>query len=259
MKTKLIISLIISISTLTLYAQNEIVSIWMGDSVIIYTHTVNQSNDVYWGPTVEITTGGGADDQYYGLNNTNDIVLQLGDNGGVPYAARICDTLTAGGYSDWYLPARYELWTMCLKKDSIGGSSSFTINSPNIWSSTEVSYNKAWCSYACFEGNSLPKSESGNVRCIRREYPVGNTNLLTNNLEVSFINETRELFVHGSTEINPIIEVYDIKGNSVFRDFINAPNTQCNERISLKELNTGVYIISIQAGQNLKTMKCIIY
>ncbi len=48
----------------------------------------------------------GADDDYDGLENTNNIVIAgISDHP----AAEHCVNYAGGGFSDWYLPARYEL------------------------------------------------------------------------------------------------------------------------------------------------------
>ena len=72
-----------------------------------------------------------------GKANTNAIVVAVGNNPGYEgriYAAKVCDTLTAGGFKDWYLPCKEEtkiLYTnfQKLKLDE----------KMSLWSSTEAS------------------------------------------------------------------------------------------------------------------------
>ena len=58
----------------------------------------------------------GATSTYDGLENTNILVASESSH----YAAEFCDNLTIGGYSDWYMPAQWELEVLFwyLKSDS---------------------------------------------------------------------------------------------------------------------------------------------
>ena len=57
-------------------------------------------------------------------------------------AAKLCDQLSLGGYTDWYLPSKDELDLMHenLYLDDLGG---FQTN--RYWSSTQYDGNNAWC------------------------------------------------------------------------------------------------------------------
>lgn len=103
-----------------------------------------------------------------GKANTTKIVNSIGTNGGVAYAAKVCDTLNFAGYSDWYLPSKDELNALYLNKASIGG---FGDNS--YWSSTEYDNSYAWYQYFLngtqFSNNyEILKSYMIYVRCVRR-------------------------------------------------------------------------------------------
>ncbi|MBV5313661.1 MAG: DUF1566 domain-containing protein [Prolixibacteraceae bacterium] len=64
-----------------------------------------------------------------GLNNTYAILNQQGTGS---YAARICNDLVLGGYSDWYLPSREELNKLYINSGNVGGFSN-----SDYWSSSQ--------------------------------------------------------------------------------------------------------------------------
>jgi hypothetical protein len=73
-----------------------------------------------------------------GISNTQKIVNMQGEGN---YAAKLCDGLTEGGYSDWFMPSKDELNLMYenLQLKSIG---SFEPN--YYWSSSEKGIFGAW-------------------------------------------------------------------------------------------------------------------
>ncbi len=71
-----------------------------------------------------------------GQANTTAIVKAQGAGS---YAAKLCDDLVLGGYSDWYLPSKDELNQLYLNQAVVGG---FASN--NYWSSSEYDYSYAW-------------------------------------------------------------------------------------------------------------------
>jgi hypothetical protein len=260
MKTKLIISLLILFASLTLYAQDEIVSIWLNDTTKIYTQPFNHANEIYWGPPVDITYGGGADDYGNGMNNTNDIVGQLGDNGGLPYAALICDTLTVGGFTDWYLPSTYELSNMVGKADSLGGGASFySENTSFVWSSTEYNDSLAGCFKYGVEGGGVHKDSLANVRCIRREYSVGMGNFKSASpYEIRILGETNELYVKAYCEGKTTVKLFDIRGNQLLVHTLYILSGIYEEKLSLPNLIHGTYVVKFQTRQKVYTKKVVI-
>jgi hypothetical protein len=101
-----------------------------------------------WENTTLINTGAYADGIGAGEGNTKMIMYkQEPVGGGVRYAAKICDELVIGAYSDWYLPSKYELNVMFY---SIGqGALSPNTNIGGFpeawyWSSTEFDKDNAW-------------------------------------------------------------------------------------------------------------------
>ena len=71
-----------------------------------------------------------------GQSNTTAIVTTQGAGS---YAASLCNDLTVGGYTDWFLPSKDELNKLYLNQFAIGG---FAANF--YWSSSEYDANFAW-------------------------------------------------------------------------------------------------------------------
>ena len=96
-----------------------------------------------------------------GQNNTTAIVNGCFTSS---IAARICNDLVSGGYSDWYLPSYYELQKLYTYRTSIGGFSS-----TYYWSSSQTSTSTAF-SVNFSNGNATNTSKSNifYVRAIRK-------------------------------------------------------------------------------------------
>jgi len=79
-----------------------------------------------------------------GQANTTAIVTIQGAGN---YAAQLCNDLTEGGYDDWFLPSKDELYKLYLNKAAIGSfSESGGVGSTDniYWSSSETSKKYAW-------------------------------------------------------------------------------------------------------------------
>ena len=74
----------------------------------------------------------GADSTAIGTGNQNTIAIMNNCSTAV-IAARLCGDLVLGGYSDWYLPSKDEIYKLYLNKVAIG----FGPNS-SYWSSTQI-------------------------------------------------------------------------------------------------------------------------
>ncbi len=140
----------------------------------------DQSAAISWNNDVYSNTGATGNALGAGKANTDSIVANLGPGN---YAAYICDTLTLGGYTDWYLPSDYELTNIApfvtfINIDSIFG----LVKGDRYWSSTE-SYPSLWTEkppvrrYALFEEigvsqlkgfNTESKGDFLHVRAFRR-------------------------------------------------------------------------------------------
>jgi hypothetical protein len=125
----------------------------------------DQSAGIPWG--CQGTVIGNTQNQLGGgETNTSFIVAGCNESS---FAAKICDNLTLGGQSDWFLPSQIELnyMTYNLYEKGIGG-----ISTAIYWSSVEAGQNQANQALPYIFGNpnqsySLDKTSSYRVRAIR--------------------------------------------------------------------------------------------
>ena len=98
---------------------------------------VDQGNSRGWHNSIIIATGATGSAVGTGQSNTTAIVNTQGAG---PYAAKICDDLVSGGFSDWFLPSKDELNLMYtnLHLKSIGNTAF-----ARSWSSTEINTDDA--------------------------------------------------------------------------------------------------------------------
>ena len=131
----------------------------------------DQSTGILWYPGVSgINTTAFASAVGGGDGNTNMIVyIQAGTLS--TYAAGICYALSTGGFTDWYLPSKYELNLMYMNigqgapapNTNVGGFAN-----TNYWSSSEFNANTAW--YQTFSNGiqaSIFKGATYYVRAVR--------------------------------------------------------------------------------------------
>jgi hypothetical protein len=99
-----------------------------------------------------------------GTSNTKAIIKAVGSNEGKVYAASVCDSITAHGYSDWYLPAIEELKAIHQNLKAVGLGTSNT-----YWSSTEASGTQAAAVYM-YSGAvyNEAKVNTNHLVCVRR-------------------------------------------------------------------------------------------
>ncbi len=125
------------------------------------------ADQVFWSAT---TNSIGSSSSFNGAENAGKIVNSLGAG---EYAAYYCDTLSIGGYTDWYLPSSDELFLLFktryyIDKTLEEDNDDLTLPLSNVyyWSSTEATATDA----ILFEyGNSRKASKliSGAVRAVR--------------------------------------------------------------------------------------------
>jgi hypothetical protein len=120
----------------------------------------DQSTGIQWrNGTVNVVTGATGVSVGTGQANTTAIVSAQGAGS---YAAQLCDALTAGGYSDWFMPSKDELNLMYveLKAHGVGGFN----GSAGYWSSSELDFQTA--AYQGFSGGG----QSSNYK--HSTYPI---------------------------------------------------------------------------------------
>jgi len=134
-------------------------------SGIVWTVPAFQS-----GPTI----GPSAQSVYDGLTNTNAIIAQTGVAATTAYAAGIAKLYLGGGFTDWYLPSKFEL-NMCFNSavivNRILGANGFAGNDV-YWSSSETvgSPSSAWIMFFNTGGLASYGAKNSNnpyVRAVR--------------------------------------------------------------------------------------------
>ena len=84
-------------------------------------------------------------------------------------AFKLCDDLTDGGFTDWYLPARSELDVLWQNLTAINANAAGNLTASRYWSSTESSSLNAW-GEDIWSGRISTglKNTRLSVRCVRR-------------------------------------------------------------------------------------------
>ena len=103
----------------------------------------DQSTGIQWWNGSNTVTGATGTAIGTGLANTNTIIASQGAVS-TNYAAGIARVYNGGGYSDWYLPSKDELYKLYLQRDWVGG---FGANGIYYWSSSETDYRTAFYQY----------------------------------------------------------------------------------------------------------------
>lgn len=156
-----------------LYGGGIIVSVWKEAG---YEHGLIASlTDIdttsIWSNISTTLIGASAQSPTDGQANTNAIIAQPGH---ISSAALVCDSYSAGGFNDWYLPAVWELnqcYNAALIVNTILGiQNGFQFASACYWSSTESNSSRAWVQYftSGIIGSSEVKTSTFRVRAVRR-------------------------------------------------------------------------------------------
>ena len=97
-----------------------------------------------------------------GIYNTERIIANQGDIG-ADFASSFCSELQSGGYSDWYLPSKYELNLLYIQRAAVGG-----FGNNFYWSSNENNSTTAWYQYFGNGAQNIgDKFNNARVRAIR--------------------------------------------------------------------------------------------
>ncbi len=256
MKAKILFSTILAnfLIVTIVFTQDSIPFIILCEDTVLYVYPENNVNEIEWGgygtSTNAISNNGAI--------NTALIVQTLGDNNGITYAAKVCDTLTAFGYNDWYLPTIGELYVMCENCNLIGCSSQYYY----LWSSNELSDTTVWMSYfGDCSGMGVPKDMMFSCRCVRREYVTSSSN--TENLikEVKIIpdltNKEVNIRIKGITGEYEL-SIYNIQGNRMENRKIRITGDGYSGRIDVSGFAKGTYIVVVRNGKFVKTGKFVL-
>jgi hypothetical protein len=120
----------------------------------------DQSTGIIWWNGTSSVTGATATAFGTGNANTNTIVASQGAGS---YAAKLCSDLSSGGYSDWYLPSKDELFILYTNRVVLGN---FAASS--YWSSSEVSTGSAFLhGFSSGTQGTGGKGFLANVRAVR--------------------------------------------------------------------------------------------
>ena len=124
--------------------------------------TVPAKHNILIGPTAQSFPNG--------LTNTNAIIAQTGAAAANTYAAGAARLHNGGGFSDWYLPAQWEL-NICYNAAAIVNKVLGSLNgfsSSTYWSSTEISATTASIQYFN-DGSQINNNKSAGsfVRAVR--------------------------------------------------------------------------------------------
>lgn len=159
-----------------LFGGGIVVSVWKADGVEhgLIASLTDISVGSSWSNVTEELIGETAQSPRNGQANTTAIINQTGHSSS---PAKLCDEYTSGTYSDWYLPAVFEL-SQCydavlIVNEVLGDQNGFQFD--QYWTSTETPLDR-WSSNHAYpyrfdrgeRGDSRPKTETFRVRAVRR-------------------------------------------------------------------------------------------
>ena len=120
----------------------------------------DQSTGIQWYNGTYTVTGATGTAIGTGQANTKAIITAQGAGS---YAAKLCDDLVVGGYSDWFLPSQNELNELYKNKVVVGGFAGAW-----YWGSSENVYGHAWDQdFGSGDQYDYDKYYPGTVRAVR--------------------------------------------------------------------------------------------
>jgi hypothetical protein len=126
---------------------------------LIAAPTDQSTGIMWWNGSSSVT---GATAIIFGTGNANTQTIVTSQGAG-SYAAKLCSDLVLGGYDDWYLPSKDELFILYTNRIVIGGFAS-----SSYWSSSEVSTGSAMLhGFSSGIQGSGGKGYLANVRAVR--------------------------------------------------------------------------------------------
>jgi len=152
-----------------LYGGGIVVAVWKESGVEhgLIASLTDVSASAQWSSITGTLIGATAQSPIDGQANTTAIVAQ----GDVSGAAYLCDNYSAGGFTDWYLPAAWEL-NQCYNaafvvNTILGATNGFQF--AYYWSSTEYTGTNAWGQNFDYGGTYDDyKDDTCRVRAVRR-------------------------------------------------------------------------------------------
>jgi len=154
-----------------LYGGGIIVAVWkeLGVEKGLIASLTDLSADTVWSNVTSTTIGVAAQSPFDGQANTNAILAQPGH---IISAAKLCDDYSSGGFSDWYLPAQWEL-ALCASSayiinNVLGATNGFKFTV--YWSSTEYDDINAWGEHLKWNYTYTAgyKYDSHKIRAVRK-------------------------------------------------------------------------------------------
>lgn len=146
--------------------------------------TADNAEDIVWGG---IGTEVGVASNTDGAANTIAIVTTIGNNGGIPYAAKVCSDYEVDSqgntpciqgnacYTDWFLPAGNNLTPSGQLNCLYVNGGAINISDGDYWSSTEAGFDPAHFVYIQNLDNGDQGEDDKNgfyrVRCVRQFTP----------------------------------------------------------------------------------------
>lgn len=136
----------------------------------LYVTNNNQSTSSQW------KTSDDADDVTTDSESDGQIIDgQIANSTTFP-AFKLCKDLTDGGFNDWYLPSRGELYLVWQNYSAIDANAAAAFTGSDYWTSTECDGTDIPAVDACtidmdYHGEQIDqnKSEVNGVRCVRRD------------------------------------------------------------------------------------------